>query len=172
MSANPRDGFRSFLDKAESDGWIAGYKWVCSEHFGQLRDKLGGIGPVEEKSRSHKKGTDGLWWGVEVEAHYGTSVGVDLEFLMQRPILDDPTWITTRLGIARNTQPKNILEEWSSRESAFKALAPNNQKILISQFRRSAPGTLTVYTAEGERNVQLRSAWSGRWVLTLAWRTL
>lgn len=171
MTANPRDGFRSFLEKAESDGWIAGFNWIQAENFFQLRQKMGGLNSSEDHSKTYKRSTDGKWWGIDVEAHYGTAIGIDLDLLMPRPVLEDSSWITTRLGISRSMPPRNILEEWSARASAFRALAPENEKINISQFRRTAPATLTVYTPEGERNVQIRTAWMGRWVFNLAWRT-
>ncbi len=166
----PKNAFKAFLERAENDGWIASYKWHEAETFGLLRQKL--KGPVKEGfSRSHKKGTDGHWWGVEVEAHFGTSVGIDLEILISRPILDNPSWITQRLNIARTSSPKNIIEEWSVRESAFKALSPDNDKIVVSQFRKTAPNTLTVYTNHGDKSVQTRATWAGKWMLSLAWRT-
>jgi len=166
---NPKEAFRAFLEKAESDSWIAAYTWFSAESFGQLKSKMKKI--KEGFSRTHKKGTDGLWWGLEVEAHFGTVVGVDLELLMERPILEKPDWITTRLGMSRTSTPKQILEEWSLRESSFKAFAPNNEKILLSQFRRTAPNTFSLLSATGERSVQTRASWSSRWVATLAWRS-
>lgn len=171
MSQSPRDGFRSFLERAEDDGWIASYRWVTADSWNLLREKLGG--PAKPGiSRTHKKGTDGMWWAVEIEAHEGTAVGIDLEILFQRPILEKPDWIVRRLGMARAGTPKSIIEEWSTRECAFKALAPDNQKILLSQLRRTAPTTITVLTQTGDRMVQIRSHWSGHWCLSLGWRTV
>jgi|GEM_PF-1073651 len=168
--SNPSQGFRSFLERAEEDGWIASYRWFQAETFGLLKLKLNG--PAKENfSRTHKKGTDGIWYAVEVEAHYGTSVGVDLELLMPRPILDNPEWIQRRLGMARAGSPRAVIEEWSSREAGFKALAPDNKKIVLSQFRRTAPNSLTVLTQGGEFSVQTRTNWSSKWVMALAWRT-
>jgi hypothetical protein len=168
----PQDGFKSFLEKAEADGWIASYKWVGADSFGLLRQKLGGKKTSDEISRTHKKGTDGRWWSCEVEAHYGTSVGVDLELLISRPILEDPTWICNRLNLPRNLSPKNLLEEWTSREAAFKSLAPDNKGLKISQFRKSGTGSYTIFTPNGEKSMQVRSATNGKWILTLAWRSL
>jgi hypothetical protein len=168
----PQDGFRSFLEKAEADGWIASYKWTGAESFGLLRQKLGGKKTSDEISRTHKKGTDGRWWACEVEAHYGTSVGVDLELLISRPILEDPTWISNRLGLSRNLTPKLLLEEWSCREAAFKAMAPDNKGIRMTQIRRTGTGSYTVYSPSGEKSLQVRSFMNGKWLLTLAWRSL
>lgn len=169
---NPQNAFRNFLEKAESDGWIASYKWVNAESFGLLRQKLGGKKQSEEISRTHKKGTDGKWWSVEVEAHYGTAVGIDLELLISRPILEDPVWISNRLGISRNLSPKGILEEWSAREATFKSLAPENRGLLLSQIRKTGTGAYTAYFPGGEKSVQVRSLLMGKWLLTLAWRSL
>jgi hypothetical protein len=166
---NPRDGLRNFLERAEQDAWIASYKWVSADSFLQLREKLGRV--KEGWSRSHKRSTDGTWWALEVEGHEGTVVGVDLEILISRPLLTDPEWITTRLNIARSSTPQKILEEWASREAAFKALAPNNAGVLLSHFRRTAPNTLTAYTPAGERSVQVRAQWGGRWVSSIAWKS-
>ena len=167
----PKNAFRAFLERAENDGWIAGYKWIEAESFGLLRQKL--KGPCKEGfTRTHKKGTDGHWWAVEVEAHFGTSVGVDLEILISRPILDNPAWITQRLNISRTSTPKSIVEEWSNREAAFKALTSENNGLVVSQFRRSASNTLTIFTNQGDKSVQTRAAWAGKWVLSLAWRTI
>jgi hypothetical protein len=167
---NPRDSFRNFLERAEQDAWIASYKWFVAETFGFLKIKMGKL-PGENYSRSHKRGTDGLWYGVEVEAHEGTGIGVDLELLVSRPILDDPSWITTRLNMPRTSSPQKILEEWSAREAAFKSLAPNNQGVLVSHFRRSAPGTLALFSPQGESLIQTRTSVSQKWVLSLAWRS-
>jgi hypothetical protein len=168
---SPVNGFKSFLDRAEEDGWIASYRWTKAETFGLLKIKLGG--PAKEGfSRSHKRGTDGIWYALEVESHYGTSVGVDLELLMPRPILDNPEWILRRLGMTRTGSPRAIIEEWSAREAAFKALSTDNVKIVMSQFRRTAPNTLTVLSQGGDHAVQTRTSWSSKWVVSLAWRTL
>lgn len=167
-SAAPRDGFKNFLDKAENDAWIAGFKWVSGDSYPQIKTKLNGA-RGENMSRTHKKGTDGIWWALETEAHDGTHVGVDLELFMSRPILVDSEWITTRLNISRSTTPQKILEEWSAREAAFKALAPHNERILMSHFRRSSPNSLVVYTPQGDRSIQVRTAWAGKWLLSLAW---
>ena len=169
---SPQSGFKSFLEKAEADGWIASYKWQNAETFGLLRQKLGGKNTKEEISRTHKKGTDGKWWSCEVEAHYGTAVGVDLELLISRPILEDPAWISNRLGLARNLSPKALLEEWSSREAVFKSLAPDNKGMLLSQIRKSGNGTYTAFSHTSEKSAQVRSAVVGKWMLTLAWRSL
>ena len=165
------NSMKAFLEKAENDGWIAGYKWFDGDTFGLLKQKL--KGPCKESfSRTHKKGTDGHWWALEVEAHFGTAVGVDLEILISRPILDRPHWITQRLGLGRTSGPKAILEEWSMREAAFKAIRPDNEGLVVSQFRRTAPNTYTVYANIGERSVQTRAFWAGKWLLSLAWRTI
>ncbi|MBS1983196.1 MAG: hypothetical protein JST16_03410 [Bdellovibrionales bacterium] len=169
--AVPRDAFRSFLERAEDDGWIASYKWVSADTWVQLREKLGGAA-VAGVSRTHKKGTDGVWWAVEVESHEGTSVGVDLEMLIERPVLDRPDWILRRLGMSKGASPKNIIEEWSLRESAFKALAPDNARVTLSQLRHTSPNTLSLLTQTGEKSIQVRSMWSGKWCLTLGWRTV
>ena len=176
MSVEPRnnlkDAFRNFLEKAENDAWIAGYKWFSADTFAHLRQKMGGPKTAANISRTHKRSTDGLWWAVEVEAFDGTQVGVDLEAYISRPLLNEPAWITERLGISKSTTPQKILEEWSCREAAFKALAPQNAGVLMSHFKRSATNTFAVRGPGGDRSVQVRSAWSGRWVLSLAWRSL
>lgn len=170
MGPGPKDGFRSFLERAEDDGWIASFKWIGAETWPALKEKLGGPA-VAGISRTHKKALDGNWWALEVEAHEGTAVGVDLELLFERPILEKPDWIVRRLGMAKAAEPKKIIEEWSAREAAFKALAPDNEKILLSQLRRSAANTLSVLTPKGDRSVQVRSHWNGKWCLSLGWRT-
>jgi hypothetical protein len=167
---NPKIGFRSFLEKAENDGWIASYRWITGDSWGLLKNKLNGPA-AEGFSRSHKKFTDGQWWAVEVEAHDGTVVGIDLELLLSRPILDKPDWITRRLALSKAGTPQKIIEEWSSREAAFKALAPDNSKLLLSQLRWTAPNTLGVFSTAGERLVQIRSFWYGKWCLCLGWRS-
>ncbi len=168
---SPKDGFRGLLDRAEEDGWIASYRWVVAETFGLLKIRLGG--PCKEGfSRTQKRGTDGNWYALEVEAHYGTSVGVDLELLMPRPILDNPEWIMRRMGMTRVASPRAIIEEWSSREAAYRALTASNINLKVSQFRRTAPGTLTMYTPTGDQAVQVRNAWAEKWVLSLGWRSL
>lgn len=167
----PKNAFRAFLERAEDDGWIASYRWFEAESYGLLKQKLKGPCP-EGFSRTHKKSTDGLWWAVEVESHDGTAVGIDLEILISRPILDNPSWITRRLNIPRNQNPQKILEEWSGREAAFKALAPKNENVFVSQFKRTAPNTLTLFTATSDVSVQVRTSWAGKWLMTLAWRSL
>ncbi len=167
----PKNAFRAFLERAEDDGWIASYRWFEAESYGLLKQKLKGPCP-ESFSRTHKKGTDGLWWAVEVEGHDGTAVGIDLEILISRPILDQPSWISHRLNLPRNLNPQKILEEWSSREAAFKALAPDNKNVFMSQFKRTAPNTLTLYTATSDKSLQVRTNWAGKWLMTLAWRSL
>jgi hypothetical protein len=167
---NPKDAFRNFLEKAENDAWIASYKWTSGETFGELKKKLKYPCP-SEISRTHKKGSDGFWWALEVEAHEGTQVGVDLEIFMSRPILTRPKWITERLNLPESTQPQKILEEWSSREAAFKSFRPDNDKMLLSQFKRGAHGAYTVFGSFGEKPCQVRNAWAGKWVLSLAWRS-
>ncbi len=166
----PKDAFRNFLEKAEADAWIASYKWFSAESFLDLREQMKGSA-ASGISRTHKRGTDGVWWGLEVEGHEGTGVGVDLEIFVERPVLNEPSWITGRLGLPRNTTPNKILEEWCVRESAFKSLAPNNDQILLSHFKRSAPNTLSIYSPKGDLSVQIRSFWSQKWVLSLAWRS-
>lgn len=171
MNASPRDGFRSFLERAEDDGWVAGYRWLVGESWPSLREKLGGP-PKPGVSRTHKKGTDGRWWALEIEAHEGTAVGIDLEILFERPILERPGWILRRLGIGKPAAPKNLIEEWSSRECVFHALAPENDRVLLSQLRRTAPGTFGVLTQQGDRLVQVRTNWAGKWCLSIGWRSL
>jgi hypothetical protein len=168
--SSPRDGFRNFLERAENDSWIASYRWFHAESFGSLKKKMGLI--EANYSRTHKRGTDGIWWGLEVEAHEGTCIGVDLEIMISRPLLDDPEWITTRLNIPRGSTSQKIMEEWSNREAAFKSFAPDNSRMLLSQFRRTAPHTLGIFAPEGERSAQVRTHWAGRWVVSLAWRSL
>jgi hypothetical protein len=169
--AAPREGFRSFLNKAEVDGWIAGARWRHSDSYVLLKNDLGPSRLADGFSRTHKKGTDGIWWACEVEAHYGTTVGLDLEILISRPILDDPTWISRRLGISRPATPKATLEEWSHREAVYKALYPGNEHLRLSQIRRSGASLYSVFTPQGESSVQVRSSWHGKWLLTLAWRS-
>ena len=166
----PKDAFRTFLERIQDDGWISDYKWVQAESYPALKQKLGKVDPLTH-SRSHKKAMDGTWWALDVEAFDGTSVGVDLELLIQRPILDNPEWITNRLGIARTSTPKNIIEEWSLREASFKAFYPGNSKMLLSQFKRTSPQVYSIYSQKGDLSVQVRSAWIGPWVLSFAWRT-
>jgi hypothetical protein len=164
----PKDGFRNFLSKAENDAWLASYKWTVADNYPQLKLKLGGP-RAENSSRTHKKGTDGSWWALDAEAHEGTQIGVDLELFMTRPILTDPDWITRRLNLSRSLSPQKILEEWSAREASFKALAPNNGKILMSHFKRTSPTALSVFTPQGDRSIQVRTAWAGKWLLSIAW---
>lgn len=168
---NPQDAFRSFLERAENDAWIASYKWFRAESFGLLKNKLKYPCP-ENVSRSHKRSTDGTWWALDVEAHDGTKVGVDLELFVSRPVLERPEWISERLSIARGLSPQKILEEWCSREAAFKAFAPENQKILLSQIRKSPQGNYAVFSPQGERSCQVRLQMSGRWIVSLAWRSI
>ncbi len=200
----PQLGFKNFLERAEQDGWISKYRWAKAESLKELREKLGGI-RKPNTSRTHKRGTDGIWWGLEVEPDYGTAVGVDIELLVDRPVLQNPQWIAERMGLGRVSNPKEIIEEWSRREAAFKAvsmqfeelhaqenkvvsLAPTADgsapsvaatkesvfqppRILISQFKRAGANTLSVYTPRGDRSIQTRCHWSGRWVLSLTWCT-
>jgi len=167
-SPAPRDGFKNFLEKAENDSWIAGFRWVKGDTYPQIKSQLS-TKRAENVSRTHKKGTDGVWWALETEAHYGTHVGVDLELFMVRPILVNSEWITNRLNLSRQLSPQKILEEWSAREAAFKALAPNNEKVLMSHFKRTSPNTMTVFTPQGDRMIQVRTSWAGKWLLSLAW---
>jgi 4'-phosphopantetheinyl transferase EntD len=172
VAASLKDAFRSFLGQAEDDGWIAGYKWYQAESYTALRHLLGPPGHREGFSRTHKKGNDGTWWALEVEMHDRTGVGVDLEVLMERPILSNPRWITERLGISRSATPKIIIEEWSAREAAFKALYPHNENVFLSQFRRAQGGRYEILTAQGAQSLQVKSAWQQTWVLSLAWRSV
>jgi hypothetical protein len=166
---NPPDGFKNFLERATQDGWITQYRWESSDSFEALRKKLGKK-RKEGFTRTHKRGTDGVWWGLELESDFGSSAGVDLEILISRPILDNPAWILERLGLGRSLNARQILEEWSCRESAFKALTPDNEGLLMSQMKRISPGTLNVFSPKGDRSVQTRAAWAGKWVLSMAWR--
>jgi len=161
--------FRNFLSRAEDDGWIASYNWRSKESFILLREEMKQDGH-ELGSRTHKKGTNGVWWGLSVEAQYGTSIGVDLEFLIERPILDNPEWISNRLGISRSSSSKEVLEEWACREAAFKCLAPLNKGVFLSQFRKSAAGKYTIFINGQDMNIQTKVHWWEKWILTLAWR--
>ena len=109
---NPQHGFRNFLEKAEQDGWIAGYRWASSDSLKLLRSQLGGK-RKPEVSRTHKRGTDGMWYGLEVESDYGACVGVDLELLVSRPILDRPEWLAQRFEGFAGELRKFVQEQYA-----------------------------------------------------------
>jgi len=164
-----QNAFRAFLNRAEDDGWISSYKWFEGESFVLLREEMNSH-VYEIGSRSHKKATNGTWLGLAVEADYGTAIGVDLELLIERPILNDPTWLSQRLGLSRHTTPKEILEDWSCREAAFKCLAPHNKGRYLSQFRKEGPGKYAIFMNGEDRYIQTKTLWWEKWVLALAWR--
>lgn len=164
-----KTAFRNFLGRAEDDGWIASYQWSSKDSFVLLREEMNAV-DYELGSRTHKKSTDGIWWGLNVEAQFGTSIGVDLELLIERPILNNPEWISNRLGISRSSSSKEVLEEWACREAAFKCLAPNNKGLYLSQFRKVAPGKYTIFMNGQDLNIQTKMHWWEKWLLALAWR--
>jgi hypothetical protein len=168
---SPREAFRSFLNRAEDDGWIAGFKWHEADSWPALKKQFKGP-PGPGVRRCHKKGIDGLWWALEIEAFDGTSVGLDLELLYDRPILDRPQRVLRKLGISKPPSPKALIEEWSLRESVYQALGEDLGLVNLSQIRRTAPNTYGILIKTGERSVQVRSAWGDQWCLSLGWRSV
>jgi hypothetical protein len=165
-----RISFRNFLERAQDESWIASYEWYKEDNFKKLKQNMKKVS-YDIGSTSHKKSTDGNFWGIIVECFEGTSIGVDLELLIDRPVLKNTEWLSQRFGISKSSTPKQIMEEWACREAAFKCFAPDNQNLYLSQIRKSAPNTYSIFSTGGGRSVQTRIMWRDNWVLALAWRS-
>lgn len=166
----PKEIFSKFLSTAQDQMWVDQFQWFSFDSFGELRAKLGSAKLSEINSRTHKKAPDGKLWCLEIEGFEGSSVGIDLEFICERPIFKNPQWFMDRLGIRKNPGPVGLLEEWSQREAAFKALWPLNESLTVSQFRKIAPGVFSVEAGGSEQSVQVKSYTHESWILSLAWR--
>lgn len=168
---NPKIYFRNFLENAEDRGWVASYKWTVADTYQEMKSKLA---PADylKGSRSHKKGFEAKWWAIDVEAHEGTNIGIDLEILADRRILRKPQWLINRFHLEVSAEPKKVVEEWSKRESVFKALAPDNEKLTLQQIRRTGPDRYTAFINGKDINVQTKSHWSEYWFISMAWRSL
>ena len=165
-----RLAFRNFLERAQDESWIVSYDWQTTDSFKSIREKFSKYSG-ETFSKTHKRAPDGKWWGVSVEAYEDTFIGIDLEYLSERPILKSPEWLAQRLNMGRTSTSKQVLEEWSCRESAFKSLVNLNQNLVLSQFRKSGASGYNVPTPEGEKIIQTRLMWRDNWLLSLAWRS-
>jgi hypothetical protein len=166
-----RLAFRNFLDRAQDESWIVSFDWYVESHFAKLREKMQTPQTPELFSKTHKKATDGQWWGLKVESAEDTAIGVDMEILIDRPILKNTDWIIRRLNLPRTSTPKQILEEWSCREAAYKCLAPDNAGLLLPQIRKSTGSSYYVQLAGREITMQTRLMWRDNWLLALAWRS-
>ncbi len=166
---SPRDLFNKFLSTAQDQMWVDSFEWRPFEDFSEYRKSMQARPISRTHSRTHKRATDGTLWVLDVEGFEGASIGVDLEFICERPILKRPEWLIERLALRKNPGSAGLLEEWSQREAAFKALWPNNEKVLLSSFRRTGQHSLGVDFVTGQQNIQVKSIVAENWILSLAW---
>jgi hypothetical protein len=158
--------FAPFLERAVRDGWIKSAQWRwLPEGSNPNRD----IERAErlKGSRTHKKAADSTYWILDVE---GRGVGVDLERLRPESGADRLAGAVKRLGLPSGTSSEGALEAFSAREAAFKALYPDNEGLLVSDFRSAGPGRLEVRRGEDLLRLEIRTLWCHEWVLTLARR--
>lgn len=169
----PPSGFENFLSQAIREKWIRTYVWAHGPSIEDVRARLDGPCPLGS-SRSHKKSPDGFL-GIQVESVEGYSVGVDLEFQSDRKIWRDVTWLARRLALPDSASAREVLEEWTAREAAFKAatrvLSPrgvSNAPVNLGLFARESSDRLVLPLKGREIHFEVRTQWSTPWVLTLA----
>jgi hypothetical protein len=169
MSESPKQSFEDFLVKATSDSWIKSYVWTESTTSADLRAQMGSL--ALGFTRTHKTGPDGRLWALDVEFAPGTVVGVDLELIEDRPILQNPAWLAQRFGLDADTcDTKTLLHEWVCREAVFKALAPQNSELMLSSFYKVDEKTYGVTDDESAGTIETLVSWSPQWVMALARR--
>lgn len=169
MSESPQNSFEDFLAKAVGDSWIESYRWTEASSSAALKSQMGQL--ARGYSRTNKTAPDGALWALEVQAKPGIVVGVDLELIKDRPILQNPQWLADRFQLTgESCTPKKILEEWVSREAVFKALAPQNGHLMLSSFYKMNDTTYGVIDDVTRTSIETCIAWSETWVLALARR--
>jgi hypothetical protein len=162
---HPEEAFHAFLSEYQRKGWIHSWTWNPKK-----RESL-----LPEFSKSHKAAQDGVLYQIEVESPRGYRTGVDLEYYQaNRPIFQNKDWLERRLKIPSATlgalSAPQLLEQWSYREAAFKALYPHNVGIVLSHFEIVNEEKLRLALGETEYIFALAGEWQGPWFLALARR--
>jgi len=164
----PDEAFEDFLIEHIQKGWLKTFAWLGSKPKKGLELSA---------SRSHKNDEHRKQWLIEIESASGFRSGVDLEYLVEgRPLFQNPDWLQRRFKIPSATlralSATELLEEWSYREAAFKALYPYNEGVLLSDFQRPSPSEMIFQGGAEELRFSLAGAWRGPWFLALARRRL
>ena len=169
MDESPEHSFADFLAEAVKTSWIQSFRWTAANTSADLKAQMGTL--PQGYSRTHKTGPDGALWALDVQAKPGSVVGVDLEIIKDRPILQNPQWLADRFQLTgESCTPKNLLEEWVCREAVFKALAPDNGHLMLSSFYKMGDTTYGVIDDVTRMAVETRVEWGKVWVLALARR--
>ena len=169
MGESPEQSFEGFLAKAVSDSWIDSYVWRVASSSSELKSQTGALAPGF--SRTNKTASDGTLWALDIKAVPGTVVGVDLELIKDRPILQSPQWLAQRFQLSPESYTsQTLLEEWVCREAVFKALAPNNGHLMLSSFYKKSDHLYGVIDDPVDASVEVLVSWSYLWVLAIARR--
>nr|MCU0721122.1 hypothetical protein [Pirellula sp.] len=157
--------FHAFLSEYQRKGWIHSWTWNPFK-----REAL-----MPEFSKTNKESQDGVMYQLEIESSLGYRTGVDLEYyLPDRPIFQNKDWLERRLKIPSATigalSAEQLLEQWSFREAAFKALYPHNLGVVLSDFEIVGEDKLRLALNEEEYLFALAGEWQGPWFLALARR--
>jgi len=166
--------FAGFLEGLKNSGWITHAKWTRAESQEELKSRMGKAPGIPGTTRSHKKDAAGIHWGIDIVGPGKTVVGVDLEVMTKRRILnEDSAWFAERLSLDPKTEPRNLIEEWCVRESSLKALslATGARDLIVADFERRDLQWIQYKGAhEQYKSIQIeyKIQWSGDWVLSVS----
>lgn len=173
MTLSPKDSFETFLNQLVEDRWMSSFVWTHATSHSELKSQKKKLS--EGWSRSHKASAEGEIWCVDIEALPGMSVGVDLELVTSRPILENPKWLAERFGMDPvSSTPQFLLEEWVSREAVFKACVPDNADLMLSSFYRVQPGVYGLVKQAQDSSrllLETRLCLTSNWIMAVARRT-
>lgn len=123
-------------------------------------------------ARTHKRLATGLVT-LTLDPVPDFGLGVDLELRSERPMFRGPrTEILRKLQLPESVTDAEIIEEWSVREAAYKALSRHGQSGLDPDWRdmvRRSPLVMEWRPKLGHLvELETRSEWQGLLLLTLA----
>jgi hypothetical protein len=123
------------LSYAVHQGWIRAFRFG---RFMALKDLHleWGKSDLAHVSRSHKKLRDQSFLGVEVIKEPNVAFGIDLEsrHSLRLALFKKLDYLRKRFRASDSASPESLLVQWTLREAAFKALHPNNQGLVLSDF--------------------------------------
>ncbi|MEO5668110.1 MAG: hypothetical protein ABIR96_08625 [Bdellovibrionota bacterium] len=161
----PDVAFAAYLDALIQKSWIKRYSWSPVRRTGL----------DAAFSKTHKTDDAGTAWQIEIESCQGGRSGIDLEYFDEgRPLFQNKDWLERRLKIPaatiRSLSASELLEEWSYREAAFKALYPHNHGVVLSDFQRPSRTEMRFQRDEEEYHFTLSGEWQGPWFMAVVLR--
>lgn len=165
--------FDAFLEGLKKRSWLQAFSWQKISAEMSPADILPPSQVTPHYSRSHKRDETKTTWCIEIRSIAESySVGVDLEYFHERPILAPHrlSWLLSRLGMKSTANAEEALMEWCCREAAYKAIArayPQAMPAVVSEIRRISEKRWRL-DRKGLPDVEIEWDRQGPWILAVA----